>query len=208
MAFVEGLSQTLAAAMIYGSISDNPDQFDGFATRYNALALSNVYDGGGSSNLSSIYMVKWGERGDGCHVIYPRASESMGINVRDLGEDTVQDDDGNEFQAYRTHFQVFSGLCVRDDRAFARICNIDVTSDWETSGVDDLIIEAINNFWDTSGITIYVNRDLMTQMDIQAKDKTNVYYQPGEVWGRPTTMFRGFPVRLNDAILSTEDEVT
>lgn len=207
MAFVEGMSQTLTDALVYGAITSNPDSFDGFATRYNLLADANVYDGGGATNLTSIYVVKWGERGDGCHVIYPRASQSMGINVDDLGEDTVEDASGNEYQAFRTHFQVFSGLCVRDDRAFARIANVDSAADWETSGVDDIIIEALNNFWDLGNTAIYVNRAIMTQMDIQAKDKTNVYYQPGEVWGHPTTMFRGIPVRLTDAIINAEAAV-
>lgn len=207
MGFVEGLSQTLTDALIYGSIATNPDQFDGFATRYDALSLSNVYDGGGSSNRTSLHIIKWGERGDGCHLIYPRASESMGINVNDLGEDTLLDSDSNEYQGYRTHFQVFAGLTVRDDRAYARIANIDSGADWETSGVDDIIIEALNNFWDLSATVIYVNRAILTQMDIQAKDKTNVYYTSGEVWGHPTTMFRGIPVRLTDAIVNTEAAV-
>lgn len=207
MGFVEGMSQTLADALIYGAITSNPDSFDGFATRYNALSLANVYDGGGSANRTSIYIVKWGERGDGCHVIYPRASESMGINVSDLGEDTVLDASSNEYQAYRTHFQVFSGLCVRDDRAFARIPNIDSTAAWSSSKIDDIIIEALNNFWSLDATVIYVNRAIMTAMDIQAKDKTNVYYTTGEVWGHPTTMFRGIPVRLVDAILNTEAAV-
>ena len=208
MAFVEGMSQSLTDALIYGAITTNPDQFDGFATRYNDLALSNVYDGGGATDLTSIYIVKWGERGDGCHIVYPRASESMGINVNDLGEDTVQDGSGNEYQAFRTHFQVFSGLCVRDDRAFARIANVDSTVAWSTSNIDNIMIEALNNFWDLNATAIYVNRAIMTQMDIQAKDKDNVYYTPGEVWGQPTTMFRGIPVRLTDAILNTETAVT
>ena len=207
MGFVEGMSQTLTDALVYGAITSDPDSFDGFATRFNALSLANVYDGGGSSARTSIYIIKWGERGDGCHLIYPRASQSLGINVNDLGEDTVLDADGNEYQAYRTHFQIFAGLCVRDTRAFARIANINSGTAWSSNGIDDIMIEALNNFWSLDRTAIYVNRAIMTQMDIQSKDKTNVYYQPGMVWGQPTTMFRGIPVRLTDAILNTEAAV-
>lgn len=208
MGFVEGMSQTLTDALVYGSIVSDPDSFDGFATRFNDLSLANVYDGGGDATMSSIYIIKWGERGDGCHMIYPRASKSLGINVNDLGEDTVLDSDSNEYQAYRTHFQVFSGLCIRDTRAFARIANVNVATLWSSSLVDNVMIEALNNFWSLDRTAIYVNRDVMTKMDIEAKDKDNVYYQPGNLWGLPTTFFRGIPVRLTDAILSTESEVT
>jgi len=53
---------------------------------------------------------------------------------------------------------------------------------------------------------IYVNKTLKTQMDIDAKDKANVNYTTANVWGVPTLMFRGVPVKICEGIVNTEDE--
>ncbi len=59
------------------------------------------------------------------------------------------------------------------------------------------------------GRRIYVNEDIMTQMEIRLKDKTNVNFTkvdglaPG-----PVLMFKGVPVRQCDQILNTETAVS
>jgi hypothetical protein len=59
-----------------------------------------------------------------------------------------------------------------------------------------------------SGAVIYVNRKIFSQMDKQAMDKSNVLYSTKDVFGVPTTTFRGFPVRLVEAITNTETAVS
>src|SRR6185437_16819069 len=66
-AFLEGMSQQVAATLIYGNQHVNPERFTGFAPRYstvnttNAQTANNVLDGGGTSNTNtSIWITTWG----------------------------------------------------------------------------------------------------------------------------------------------------
>ena len=205
-AFVEGMSQTLATTMIYGNAATDPEKFTGLAPRLDALATLALGCSGTGDDLSSIYIVQWGETK--CHLVYPRGSKTLGVQHRDLGEATLQDADGNQFQGYRDHFKVNCGLVVRDERCIARVCNI------ETSGSsnildEDKIIQVLNKMpMRGAGAVLYMNATIMTQLDIIAKDKSNVQYGPADAFGKPTMFFRGFPVRKVDAILDTESALT
>jgi hypothetical protein len=66
----------------------------------------------------------------------------------------------------------------------------------------------------TYGITtypkwmLYAHSITLTQMDVFAMDKGNVYYDANsELWGMPVTSFRGAPVRQLDAIGQAETVV-
>ena len=52
------------------------------------------------------------------------------------------------------------------------------------------------------GAFIYANSDVLTQFDINAKDKTNVQYGTANVWGEETVAFRNCPERLSDALVA------
>jgi hypothetical protein len=168
--------------------------------------LANVHGGGGTgSDLTSVWIIQWGRTR--VHMIYPRGSKSMGISADDLGEDTVQDDDGNLYQAYRTHFTIDAGMVVRDDRCVQRLCNI------ETSGASNIFdhtvaIDALNLMLQRGkGCVFYGNRTIMSQIDKNAVDKTNVQYSVGEEFGREINFFRTHPVKLVEKIVDTEDAV-
>lgn len=208
MAFVEGLSQDLADCIFYGDQSTTPEKFDGFTPRYNALSLENVHDTGGTGDdNTSLWIVQWGKHK--VHLIYPGGSASMGVKARDLGECTVLDDQATpqEYQAYRTHFEVNAGMFIHDDRCVQRVCNIEVTG--STNIIDDnLIIAAKNNLpYKGVGAVIYCNKTILTQLEILAKDKSNVNWQPGEAFGQAITQFQGIPVRRVDALLNNETTV-
>jgi hypothetical protein len=209
IAHVEGLGQNWASKMIYGNGTANPEQFTGFAPRMNALTSKRVLGAGGTgSDLTSVYAIQWGE--NTCHMVYPIGHPNFGVESRDMGEDIVLDGSSNEYIAYRTHFKIYGGLVVRDDRAIKRLANIE-TASGATSNTfdDDLLLELVNEFrHGGKGVVLYVNRTVKTQMDKLAKDKNNVNYTTDNVFGIPTTMFRGFPVRINEAILDTESAIT
>ena len=209
MAFVSGLSKTFATALIYANSSVNPEQFDGLAIRYNSFSDPQVIDGGlhSSSNTTSLWIVRWSTT-DGAHLIYPRGSRTMGIAVRDLGEDTVSDGAGGEYQAFRTHFKLHVGLVVRDDRSIVRICNIDPTVGQTYSLDPNDIVTGLNLLPDRNGAVIYVNTSLKTQLDILALDKSNGFYTMPDIFGRPVTYFQDVPVRKVERILDTETSVT
>jgi len=206
-AFREGMERTFAATLIYGDAGIDTEQFTGLAPRLADASADNFADGGGSgSDLTSIYLVDWGV--DKVSLIYPKSHKSAGISHEDLGEVTLFDSDNNKFQGYRDHFKIHVGLQVSDPRRSARYGNI------ETSGSsnifdEDNLIELLNKMPRRGqGAVLYCNTTIFTQMDIAAKDKSNVNYTWTDAFGRPTMTFRGRPVRLVEQILNTETQVT
>lgn len=222
-AFLEGMNQRFADCLFrddnsagapYGSTAAHPERFNGFPVRTNDdKDLNNVHDNGDSSatNDTSVWVIQWGEQM--CHLIYPRGSK-MGITHTDLGECTVSASDSpssspSEYQALRSHFQLTVGLVVRDDRCWQRVCNIDSVQGQTYSFNDDMLITAINALpYKGRNAVIYANQQIKTMMDIMAKDKGNVNWSTVEVFGRPTTVFFGVPVRRVDAITNTEASLT
>ncbi len=208
LAFVEGLSQTMEDAITKGNVSDDPEKFDGFETRYNALSLANVHDGGGSgSDTTSLIIVQWGPTK--VHYIYPPGFK-VGLETEDKGKTTVYDTNQLPYEAWMTHFMMHCGIFVHDDRCVQRIANIETAGASNTLDDDD-IIYALNRMPQRGGgpgTAIYANRTLCYQFDILAKDKTNVNYTADNAFGEPVTRFRGVPIRMCEAILDTETAIS
>ena len=210
--FLEGMSQTLATTQIYGNGMVDTEQFTGLAPRLNATSQNNVISGSGSGgDTTSIFMVQWGR--DKVHMVYPRGSANMGVRhwdrgIRVIDESMIGGTAGRKFEAYVDKFQVKAGLAVRDERCIARVANIESSGTSNIFDEDD-VITLINRMPNqAAGAVIYCNRTIKTQMDINAKDKTNVNYYVKNVWGEPTTTFRGIPVRQVDAIVDTETAIS
>ena len=231
-AFLEGMSQQVAATLIYGNQFINPERFTGFAPRYstvnsaNSQTAANVLDGGGTASTNtSLWIVVWGP--DTTHATFPKG-KITGLQHRDMGEWPVQDASGNTYRAYRDHFKWEIGLVGRDWRYVVRISNIDVT---QLSGVNaaNLINLLVRGLYrlptapagattiqtsDTPEVranmgrtVIYANRILRTYLDLQAMNKTNVLLRIEEFDGKPVTTFRSIPIRTCDAILNNEARV-
>lgn len=211
VAFIEGMSQTLASAVIYGDAArQDMRKMVGLAPRLNAINNYNVVSAGGSgSDLTSIYIVQWGL--GKVFMIYPRGLPSRAVQHRDLGEETKVLSDGTMYRVYRDLFSIACGLAVADPRCIARIANIE-TSGTSNTFNEDLLIQVLNRMPQGGrGATIYVNSTIKTQMEIRLKDKTNVNYtaSSGEgLGGEPVLRFRGNRVRLVDAILDTETAIS
>ena len=216
IAKLQGFNNKAARYMIYGNTSSEPEAFLGLAPRYNDLSAesgANIVDAGGTgSTNTSIWFVTWGEMTT--HLLYPKGSVA-GFQHRNLGEDTVKDATGGEFQAYRDHFKWDIGMSVRDWRANARVANIDVTALTKdgATGADliELMIEAfyrIENPMQGEGRTvIYCNRTIQTFLHKQAANAKNVNLTLGEYAGRKIPEFLGMPIKRVDAILNTEARV-
>lgn len=225
LAFVEGLSQTLADVLfkktgtaITGDMTATPEVFNGFAVRYNDVTAENVYDQGctTASATTSIWVIQWAP--NMVHMVYPKGSKA-GLESRDLGECTVPtglmtttydiSDQTviTEFQAYRTHFKWGVGLVVRDDRCVQHLSSIDPDNDTATSKLDeDNLIYMLNNLpYQGKNAVIYLNKTMKAVLDILAKDSGNLAVaQTDDAFGQPVTLFRGVPVRRVDAITNTE----
>lgn len=216
-----------ANLMIYGSPVDSNRKVAGFADIYstvntaNANTARNVIDAGGTgSNNTSIYLIFWGEQS--VFGIYP-AGTTAGLQRidRSPGGKEIQiqalDTMGNpgSFWGFEEDFMTDHGLVVKDYRQGVRIANIDVTLlKSKANGVADLtdiMISAnylIDNTSNGQGVW-YVNRTIQAYLHKQALAKvtggggaTYENYQ-----GRPTLMFLGMPVRLQDQILNSEARV-
>ena len=211
-AFLEGMNQQMAGTVFYGNTALYPERFMGFAPRFLtrsaavAATAQNVLHGGGAgSDNTSIWLVGWGKRT--VHGIFPKGS-TAGLQHRDLGEQTLKDAAGGQYQGYRTHFKWDAGLTVRDWRYVVRIANVDV-SDLAGGSPADLIklmIMATHRIPMLGACkpVFYVNRDVAQWLDIQALTKAAYQIKIEEVGGKPVTTFLGIPVKKVDQILSTE----
>jgi len=228
---LQAMSDEMAATIFYGDSGVNPEEFLGLAPRYdsigtpankpdaqlNSVELANVLDAGGTTadKQSSIWFIVWGE--NTVHGIYPKGSET-GLQARDLGEQTLFDNEGGRFQGYRAHYQWKMGLCVRDWRYVVRVANVETallqdptTNAAAIQAVYEAMIKArycvpqINNYG--NGI-YYCNAAVHAMLDIAAVQKANAALGYQNVFGKDVLTFRGTPVKACHAILETEAVLT
>jgi hypothetical protein len=206
--FIEAMNQEFATTMFYGDTDTDPEKFLGLAPRYPYSDSPNVVNFGDSgSNCTSIWLLVWGD--NTVHGAFPKGSKA-GLEHKDLGEVTLEDDDGGLYQGYRTHYKWEPGLVVRDWRYVVRIANID-TTDFTS---DELIKAMITAMHKVPNIKMgrpcwYMNKTLMTALDIEAAYKSNVFFNVSEdPGGEMVTRFRKIPIRQVDAILDTETALT
>jgi hypothetical protein len=227
VAFIEGMMDTLATALIYGDVTKNPEQFNGLASRYFSIGGGyttsvNILDGGGTgSDNTSVWLVCW--EGRNIFGIYPKGSKA-GLQQQDEGLLTILDpnDSTKYMKAYCTWFQWMCGLCIRDWRSVVRICNLDV-SDLNTTGdtVDTSanLLKFMSMALDklppnmTGRKVFYMNETVRSMLRVKMLDKSNLLLRMEEVQGlsipRPDGVltFMGTPCRRIDAILNTESQI-
>ncbi len=213
VAFLEAMNQEMAQTIFYGDTRLAPEKFLGLSARYSDSAAENggniIKSGGAGGDNTSIWLVVWDQ--STCHMIFPRGSMG-GLNHKDLGEVTLEDNGGGKYQGFRAHYQWKAGLCLRDWRYAVRIANIDVS---DLSGVSaaDLIDQMIAAYHKVPNIKMgraawYCNRTIASFLHKQARDEKNVYLTMDNVGGKPVTSFLEIPVRCCDAILDTEAAVS
>ena len=213
-AFLQAMNLEMAKTLFYGDTSKTPERFLGLAPRYNTLdvkkapSAENVIDAGGTAAnaLTSVYLVGWGA--NTVHGIYPKGSK-VGFSHQDLGEVTLQDGSGGQYQGYRTHYKWDIGLSARDWRYIVRIANIDPA----TITDNDLIrvmIEASELLPDVNlgRPVFYMNRPMRTRLRMAKLNKENVRLSFDTVEGKKVTYFDEIPVRRCDAIVNTEARVS
>ncbi len=224
-AHVEGLSQEFSNTLMAGStFAGAPEEFDGLMARYHALSedntgyvISNGATEGGGTSLTSIWFIQW--QLGGVYLIAPRNSDGTGISKKDKGLVYTLSDTSSgtaaqrnkQLWAFITEFEWTVGLAIEDTRTVKRLANISINSATDANTLDeDNIIQIANNFKRRTMGTVfmYTNEKIGTQLDILAKDKNNVYYQPDSPWGSHQLMFQDMPVRRMDSIPTDEALVT
>jgi hypothetical protein len=229
--FMEGMTQQMASALFYSNSAGTPEQILGLSPRFNTVTAANapsaqnVIDCGGTgSTNTSIWLICWGA--NTVHGIFPKGKPT-GLQHRDLGEWTLMDPNGGQYQGYRTHYKWDMGLSVRDWRYVVRICNIDVVQliAGNAPNLINALIRAVHrlptqprragpvqssdakNGMPQTRAAFYCNRTISTYLDIQAVNKQNVLLKQDEWDGAPVLTFRGIPIRTCDALVSTEARV-
>jgi hypothetical protein len=219
VAHIEGFGQAVADMVIYGNTDNDPDTFNGLDVRHRIL--SNTSDptkpgyttldaGGTGGSLTSAYLVEWGSRT--CTGIYPRGA-SAGLDHKDLGVQTVQDRDGNDYEAEVSVFTWKVGLAVRDYRSVGAVRNIDMTT--FASGTASAkqaimsgIVKAQERLRHPDKAVMYVSNDLYTAFKLYLMDKNNSYVQTERLEnGIIAVRFNGMRVVKLDAIKNNEAQV-
>lgn len=183
--FIEKMGQEMTGKLFNGNVSVDSKTFSGFATRYSSTTAGNggnvILAGGAGSDNASIYLVVWAE--ETVFGIFPENSQA-GVSSRDLGEESVQDVNGNWYQAARSLFQWDGGLVVKDWRYVVRIANIDV-SDWvnvtgsqaasASTNLIKLMMRAIARIpnMNKGRAAFYMNRSIQEGLMIQALEKSS-----------------------------------
>lgn len=217
MAFIEAMNQEMASTVIYGNSSVDPEEFNGLSIRYadtSAANAQNLIDGGaatGQTDCMSIWFVGWGEKS--VHGIFPKGSKA-GIFHEDLGVQTVEvagGVGGAKMRAYQEHWQWKCGLALKDWRYVVRVHSIDKSALIAESSAADLIklmAKASHRPPVKGGLKFvwYMNRTLFQYLDIQRMEGVaaggGITYQ--NVDGQAIPMFRGYPIRIVDALTEAE----
>ncbi len=213
VAFAEAMRQKAVRTLFYGNSDVNPDEFKGLAMRYPAKDAPNVIDAGGTGDVTSAWLISWGERS--IHGIYPKGSRG-GFEHKDLGIQTVEDSEGRHYEAIVNRYQWSLGLALRDWRSCVRIANIPVNMLNKRKGeegfvdLQQLFITGKNMMPEVlrQKAVWYGNEDLMAAIELQSTDAGNVHLVYGEAFkseGMP--LIFGRPLRQCDAILSTETAI-
>lgn len=217
MSYLEAMNQEVADKLFYGNTANDPEEFMGFAPRFNSLSASNgnqIIDAGGTgSDNTSIWFVTWGE--NQCHLLYPKGTKA-GVDRKDMGSQRVTDGSGNAYYAKEEKFCWNVGLALKDWRYVSRIANIDVSNMAAGSvALYDFMRKAyyqLQNRRVAGGkLAIYCNRDVLEALDALATNAgasdSFVRLKPVEIEGKEVMTYRGIPIRETDAILNTEARV-
>jgi len=219
-AHIEGMSQEFMSTLMYGNEGTAPEEFTGFAPRFNdnsgpANADNIILGGGSGADNNSIWLISWGA--NTVHGIYPKGSKA-GLQFNDKGQVTIEDSDGSNggrYEAYRSHYRWDVGLSVRDWRYVVRICNIDnsaLQADKGGSSADitDLMSQAVELLPNASSgrPAFYMNRTLRSTLKRQIANTTNVNITQDQVGGKHVVSFDGIPVRRCDSLTSTEATIS
>lgn len=206
-ATIMGIGQDIEKDIIYGSKAADTCAFDGIESYCDAIG-TRVINAGGSTNLTSAYIVAW-DTANGAYLVYPKGSQA-GVKFEDKGERTRDMADGTKLRVYEDYVEVSCGLCVADLRAVCRIANIDSSAPTAESFDENDVILLLNRMPASirQKAVMYVSRNVHAAIEMRANAKSNVFYTPKEVFGEMLTSIRGMPIRLDEMISENEDQVS
>lgn len=197
---LEAAFRAISSQMYYGRIStagasstaaDFAKGFPGLVDTVDS-ALTKAAGGTGGSDLTSIWLVKWGPQ-DTSWVF----GKEGAIDVSEVSVVRVTDSASNPYDAYRQTILAYAGLQQTNLNSVVRIKEID---DGSFKVTDDLIYQGLELY--PTGMDpdfIYMNKRSLRQLR-ESRTATNLTGFPAP---RPTEV-EGIPIRLTDSIVNTE----
>ena len=207
-AFIEGLSQDITDQLVYGNHESDVRETNGLAIRRSSTGTYCISMGGSNSgHLTSVYLIKWGM--DKARIIYPRGAKNAGVEYNYLGEQTVSDGAGGEYQAYRAHYRIARGLSVGHEASIIRLCNIDPTAANIGNAIAEKIVQVMPLLARGSGtVSIACNSVVKGLFNIAAINKSNVLLPREDPWGNEVLHIGNARIRECPSILLTEATVS
>jgi hypothetical protein len=230
--FIEAMAQEIETGFFYHDVATTPEKFKGLAARYGkissggAIAKQIIDAGGTGSDNTSIWFVTHSEKATA--FLHPEGVPA-GLQRIDKGSQRVTDANGNAYYVKEELFRQHVGVAVRDWRFNARICNVDVSD--TIAGTVDLYkwmrkalyqLQSIyatalankdgtvNGNASVEGRTvIYMSRTILEALDATGTNASNgaLMLKPMELEGQTVQSYRGIPIQVSDALLSTEARV-
>lgn len=168
------------------------------AATINQLADEMVVGAGGSTALTSVYLLRSTPDGNNVAVIVGQDGE---ISIGDTVTQMATDGDDKKYPALWTPVQGWMGLQVGGARSIGRIANLG--TDTGKGLTDDLIYEAISKFPAGAPPTHLA----MNRRSLQQLQKSRTTYSPTGAPAPFPTEVEGIPIVLTDAILNSETAV-
>lgn len=231
--YIEGITQDMAAQIMYSNTAVNPEKIMGFTPRYNTLTTAtsqtanNVVNGNssGSTTSTSIWLIGWDN--DKVVGIYPKGSQA-GLQIEDLGVDWAFDANSKRYRAYMTHYVWKMGLHVRDWRYVSRVANLETgsgTAGFTSSApvdIVDCVDQAISKIPNIKACrpVLYMNRKTKRYFDKQRNYGVNASSTVNLTTIRRTDAgndrgviqhfdnYLGIPIKIVDQILNTESTIS
>lgn len=221
---IQAMAQEHADLLIYGSPSEDARKVAGFFDVLTTLTSTEptskqmVSAGGSGSDNTSILFVDWGP--NTVFGVYP-AGTAAGLQRMDNGKvqiiGTTETSVTGTFWGWEEQFMIDHGLVIKDYRACARVCNIDISNlkAGGTSAADLLKYMTRAHYRIPAAVRtgmgyVYMNSTIASFLHEQALEKvgaggglTFANYQ-----GEQVLMFLGRRVVIVDALLNTEAAVT
>lgn len=221
---IQAMGQEHADLLIYGSPSEDARKVAGFFDVLTTLTSTEptskqmVSAGGTGSDNTSILFVDWGP--NTVFGVYP-AGTTAGLQRMDNGKvqiiGTTETSVTGTFWGWEEQFMIDHGLVIKDYRACARVCNIDI-SDLKAGGTSaaDLLKYMTRAHYRIPAAVrtgmgyVYMNSTIASFLHEQALEKVGAgggltfsNYQ-----GEQVLMFLGRRVVIVDALLNTEATVS
>lgn len=213
-AFLQSFANELETGTFYNSTATSPEKWQGLAPRFASTTgpggsqIIKMDASASGADQTSMWLVGHGEQT--VFNIFPSGS-MMGLTPTDGGKQLTSDANSNQFWAWVTSWAWDVGLCVKDWRYVVRVANIDMGNILATGTalIDAMIKGHRKIFKPGAKLCWYGNRDVITFLELQAKNSTlNSTIKITEIGGQPILTFRGVPVKETDALLSTESPLS